>query len=146
MDYQVTWVTGNFGLVASILSYIYIWNNRSTPVECLHTILLGASKYLLRSFMDKRSASEKKQLLARIAAFSYSGFSVRITGNIAYHYRSFVGRDYKAFMQMAIFIVSSFISNEERKCWLLLSKVCIGLRVVCYNNTCRCSRLLTVIL
>ena len=86
---------------------------------------MGVSKYMVISFMEKRSAAEKIQLLARIRAFSYSGFNVRITGNIAYHYRSFVGRDYKSFMQMAIFIVSSFIGDEERKCWLLLSKVYI---------------------
>ena len=93
------------------------------PVEVLHTILLGASKYMLRTFMDKLNASQKKEILARIASFCYCGFSVRITGNIAYHYKSFIGRDFKAWMQMALFIIHSYISNDEKKCWLALSKV-----------------------
>ena len=50
------------------------------------------------------------------------GFSCRITGNIRY-YKSFVGRDFKAFMQMAMFIVPIYVSESETKCWFLLSKV-----------------------
>ena len=73
--------------------------------------------------MEKRSKREKEEMLARINAFSYCGFQCRITGNIAYYYRSFVGRDFKAFMQMAIFIVAPFLDAEEIECWLLLSKV-----------------------
>ena len=37
--------------------------------------------------------------------------------------KSFVGRDFKAFIQMAVFVVSPYISQEELKCWILLSKV-----------------------
>ena len=70
----------------------------ATPVECLHTILLGACKYMLRSFMDSASSKQKKEILAILAAFPYSGFSTRITGNICYYYKSFVGRDFKAFI------------------------------------------------
>ena len=96
---------------------------RSIPVEVLHAILLGASKYMLRTFMDKLNASQKKEILARIASFCYCGFSVRITGNIAYHYKSFIGRDFKAWMQMALFIIHGYITNDEKRCWLALSKV-----------------------
>ena len=118
---------------------------RSTPVECLHTILLGICKYMLRSFMDNRSKQEKEEMLARIKSFSYCGFKYHITGNIAYHYRSFVGRDFKAFIQMAIFIVAPFISVDERKCWLLLSKV-LYMCVIFLTCFCRYSNLLIVII
>ena len=96
---------------------------RSTPVESLHTILLGASKYMVRSFMGSCSSKQKKEILARMAAFSYCGFSVRVTGNICYYYQSFVGRDFKAWMQMALFIIAPYLSEEGKKCWLLLSQV-----------------------
>ena len=103
------------------LSYLIYCS--SIPVECLHTILLGASKYMLRSFMDKATPSMKKEILARIGSFPYCGFSCHITGNICYYYKSFVGRDFKAWMQMAVFILEHYLSASELECWLLLSKV-----------------------
>ena len=63
------------------------------------------------------------QFRAQIAAFDYSGFDVKIVGNIVYHHQSFVGRDYKAWAQMAPFIVSQFVSPDEMCLWLSLSKV-----------------------
>ena len=93
---------------------------RSTPVESLHTVLLGACKYMLRAFMD---STQKKEIGTMVQLFPYCGFSCRITGNIQY-YKSFVGRDFKAFMQMAMFIVPTiYVSESETKCWFLLSKV-----------------------
>lgn len=78
---------------------------------------------MLHSFVDKRSAQEKREILARIDAFPYCGFSCKITGNICYHYKSFVGRDFKAFLQMAMFIIYSYLSENEKECWINLSKV-----------------------
>lgn len=57
--------------------------------------------------------------MARIKAFSYSGFSVKVNGNIAYHYQSFVGRDYKAWSQMAVFTIDHYVTESEKNCWLL---------------------------
>ena len=91
--------------------YIYVHIAcRSTPVEMLHTILLGLCKYMLKSFMGSR---EKQEILARIASLSSSGLLCRITGNIAYHYQSFVGRDYKFWMQIAVFIVHPYLSENR---------------------------------
>ena len=73
--------------------------------------------------MDKRSRQEKKEILARIKSFPYCGFTTRITGNICYYYKSFVGRDFKAWMQMALFIIRPYLSESERKCWFELAKV-----------------------
>lgn len=56
-----------------------------------------------------------------IIAFPCSAIG-RITGSITY-FKSFVGRDFKAWLQMAMFIVPIFVKEEERKCWLNLSKV-----------------------
>ena len=97
--------------------------DRSTPVESLHTILLGACKYMLREFMDSLTVAQRKEILARVSAFPNCGFTTRITGNICYYFKSFVGRDFKSWMQMAIFIVSPYLSESQTKCWYLLSKV-----------------------
>ena len=78
---------------------------------------------MLRSFMDSRTASEKRLIGTMVKHFSYCGFSCRVTGNVRY-YKSFVGRDFKAFMQMAMFIVPTYLQEDEQKCWFLLSKVC----------------------
>lgn len=79
---------------------------------------------MLRSFMQRRSHREKQEIVAHVKAFNYCGFSCKVTGNIAYHYQSFVGRDFKAWIQMAVFIVDSYLSGSaERKCWFSLAKV-----------------------
>lgn len=96
---------------------------RSTPVETLHTILLGPYKYFLKTLMAKLNRQHKLEFRALIAAFDFSGFDVKIVGNICYHHQSFVGRDYKAWAQMAPFIVTHFVEEEEKSLWLCLSKV-----------------------
>ena len=96
---------------------------RSTPVETLHSILLGIAKYMLRAFMGRRSSQEKKEILAKVKAFPYSGFTTRINGNICYYYKSFVGRDFKSFLQMALFIVPAYLTNSEKQCWFQLAQV-----------------------
>ena len=110
---------------------------RSTPIETLHTILLGPYKYFLKSLIGKLNQQQKQEFRAIIAAFDYSGFDVRITGNIIYHHQSFVGRDYKAWAQMAPFIVSHFVDEEEMALWLRLSKVktVFGIKTVVLTPT-----------
>eukprot|EP00731_Ephydatia_muelleri_P004710 Em0002g886a len=46
---------------------------QSTPVEVLHTMGLGAIKYLLEELMPKMNARQKKEILARLRAFNTSG-------------------------------------------------------------------------
>ena len=85
-----------------------------TPFSC---------KYMLRSFTDHASTTVKKEILAIISSFPHSGFSSRITGNICYYYKSFVGRDFKAWLQMCVFVLHRYLSTDEIKCWLLLAKM-----------------------
>lgn len=98
-------------------------NFRSTPVEVLHTVLLGVCKYMLRTFMSSRNKHEKTEILAKLSAFSYCEFSVKIIGNIAYHYQSFIGRDFKAWMQLALLMIDAYVTDEEKKCWISLAEV-----------------------
>ena len=93
------------------------------PVESLHTILLGPYKYLLRSTIPTLSHSQKEEILARIQAFGSSGFKVKLIGNVIKYHKSFVGRDYKAWAQMAVFIIFPYLTEGDKKVWLALSKV-----------------------
>lgn len=97
--------------------------HRSIPVEVLHTFLLGPVKYFLKEVMPKLSKLQKMEILAWISAFNFSGFRVKVHGNVCYYYRSFVGRDYKAWSQMALFILSPYIGVGEQIVLLALSKV-----------------------
>lgn len=56
-------------------------------------------------------------------AFNYYGFDGKVLGNVVYHHKSFVGRDYKAWAQMALFIIGSYLPDELCGVWLSLSKV-----------------------
>jgi hypothetical protein len=86
-------------------------------------MLLGACKYFLSDVMPTLSKEHKQQVLARVSAFNMSGFSVKMHGNVCRHYKSFVGRDYKAWAQMAIFILHPYLSSGQKKVLLSLSKV-----------------------
>ena len=96
---------------------------RCTPVEALHTIPLGLCKYMLKDLMPKMSPKQKVEILARVKAFNTSGFRVKMYGIVCQYYKSFVGRDFKAWAQMAVFIISPFLDEGQKKVLLSLSKV-----------------------
>ena len=64
--------------------------------------------------IPKLSGDHQDEILARIRAFSYSGFRVRLLGNVIRHHQSFVGRDYKAWAQMELFIMYPYLSNGDK--------------------------------
>ena len=74
--------------------------------------------------MNALSHRQKAEIMARIKSFSYSGFRAKMTANLRY-VGSFVGRDFKIFAQMAVFVLSPFLSDVERNTWLSLSKVIV---------------------
>lgn len=120
---------------------------RCMPIESLHTILLGPYKYLLKSTVPTLSRTQKQEVLARIRAFNTSGFHVKLVGNVICYHQSFVGRDYKAWTQMALFIIYPYLTEEDKTIWLSLSKVgrTYFTKHTCTNYalSCRSSRLHT---
>lgn len=117
---------------------------RSLPVETLHTILLGPVKYLLKELMDRLLPAEKSTIECRINAFNFSGLNGNVNGKaicrylatqslciclimhaciIHRYHNSLVGRDYKVWAQIGIFIVWPFLTIKEKSAWLSLAKV-----------------------
>ena len=99
-------------------------NNRSTPIECLHTILLGPYKYLLAELMERLKPEEKKRIEARIEDFPHSGLPHKLYPNsIVKHFKSLHGGDLKLLAQIALFILWDFLTRTEKSVWKALSKV-----------------------
>ena len=82
---------------------------RGTPLEVLHTILLGLAKYMLKQFMPQLTNRMKEEVLARVNGFPHSGLRSKMFGNVCRYYNSFVGRDLpKGWSQMSVFIHGSY--------------------------------------
>ena len=96
---------------------------RCIPVELVHTLLLGPYKYLLPAKMAKLTQKERAELSARISAFPASGRIKKMFINIAKHYKSFVGRDFKAFAQLALFVLSPCLHQKKKFGWPCLRYV-----------------------
>ena len=102
-------------------------------METLHTILLGPYKYLLKATIPTLSTEEKEKVLAQMRCFNYSGFTGRVYGNIISYHKSFVGRDYKAWAQMALFVIGDYLSEGQRRVLLSLSKVHVYVQTHIYT-------------
>ena len=114
---------------------------RMFPFEALHTLPLGPAKHLLREEMPLLSKGQKAEILARLKAFHTSGFSVKLYGNVCYYYQSFCGRDFKAWVQMALFIIGPYLNDGELAVWKSFCKVMfiIFLFLSVYVYSTRCS-------
>ena len=96
---------------------------RQTPIEILHTIFLGCEKYLLAKTMKALSPANKKKVSARIESCDFTPFPPKIASNIPKTYGSLVGRDFKVWAQVAVFILDDIIPSEELETWVHLSNV-----------------------
>ena len=48
-------------------------------MECLHTLLLGAYKYMFNALMNSLSSDQKSEVSARIDKFPPSGMSLKLS-------------------------------------------------------------------
>ena len=103
-------------------------------MEVLHTLLLGPYKYLVINIMGRLTSAQKLEVLARISSFPFSGFAIHLTRNIAKYYKSFVGRDFKALAQLALFVFLPYLTAGEIEVWFALSKVSISIYKWCNSN------------
>ena len=105
------------------LKQTFNFDYRSTPVDCLHTILLGGYKYLFKELMERLSSEQKNEVSANIDCFPRSGLNISISGSMTRYHQSCVGRDFKSLAQIAPFVLWRYLSVNEKKIWLYLSKV-----------------------
>ena len=59
-------------------------------------------------------------------AFNFSAFQDKLGYNLCWHFRSFVGRDYKVLSQVELFVLGPYMTPSEKIVWLSLSKVCFA--------------------
>ncbi|KAH9819653.1 hypothetical protein DFH28DRAFT_886252, partial [Melampsora americana] len=98
--------------------------HQNTPVEVLHVILLGVSKYLLRHQMQSTSTKEKNEVWGRWRSFDTSGLNIpRIQPKtMIQHFLSLTGKEFRVVLQAAPFIFFECkMSQEERETWTALS-------------------------
>lgn len=113
-------MAGGYLLVSIIMVFCPL---SSSPVEVLHCILLGPLKYLLKDFISSLNGEQKKEVLARIKSIGSSGIEGKVYGNICYYFKSFVGRDFKAWAQIAPMVAGPYLSEDKKNTWIALSKV-----------------------
>ena len=53
----------------------------------------------------------KDEVLARVNAFPHSGLSAKMYGNVFHYFKLFVGRDFKGWAQMAVFVFKSIFEH-----------------------------------
>ncbi|KAH9821264.1 hypothetical protein DFH28DRAFT_1079308 [Melampsora americana] len=95
-----------------------------TPVEMLHVILLGVTKYLLRNQMNRCSPTEKNRISAQWRSFNCSGLNIPPIQpkTMIIHFLSLNGKEFRTVIQAAPFIFFECnLSSEERDVWTSLA-------------------------
>ncbi|KAJ7764528.1 hypothetical protein DFH07DRAFT_376904 [Mycena maculata] len=100
--------------------------HQDTPVEILHVILLGFVKYFWRDAVARLKKPEDKELLiARLSSFNVSGLGISpLSGHTLVTYAgSLTGRDFRAIVQAAPFVLQGLLPKEKIHAWAALSAV-----------------------
>ncbi|KAI6144100.1 hypothetical protein BKA82DRAFT_4331110 [Pisolithus tinctorius] len=99
-----------------------------TPVEVLHTVLLGFVKYFWRDVVNIRVGKNKikcELLEARLSSFDTTGLGIPpLSGHTLVQYAgSLVGCDFRAIAQAAPFVLHGLVPQECYEAWVALSKM-----------------------
>ncbi|KAI6155653.1 hypothetical protein BKA82DRAFT_4326751 [Pisolithus tinctorius] len=99
-----------------------------TPVEVLHTVLLGFVKYFWRDVVNIRVGKNKIKcglLEACLSSFDTTGLGIPpLSGHTLVQYAgSLVGHDFHAIAQAAPFVLHGLVPQECYEAWVALSKM-----------------------
>lgn len=98
-----------------------------TPVEILHTVLLGFVKYFWRDVIQNQlKGPENKDLLkTRLSSLDVAGLGInKISGHMLVQYAgSLTGRDFRVIAQVAPFVLHDLVSKACFDTWISLSNL-----------------------
>ena len=84
--------------------------------------------------MKGLTPANKKKVKARVEVFDFSAFPRKVASSITTMYGSYVGRDFKLWAQIAVFILMDIITDEELEVWRNLSEVGYYIQYMCFTN------------
>ncbi|KAI9620308.1 hypothetical protein H4Q26_013878 [Puccinia striiformis f. sp. tritici PST-130] len=96
-----------------------------TPVEILHVFLLGVVKYMVRDLMGKMKPAQLGLIEGRYRAFQKAGLNIPSLSPyyMAKHSSNFTGKEFKAVLQSAPFVLFDFMEPAERLAWIALCEL-----------------------
>ena len=100
-----------------------------TPVEILHTVLLGFVKYFWRDIVHNQlgTNTRKKELLkTRLSSLDVSGLQLgqRLNGHTLVQYAgSLTGRDFRVIAQVAPYVLYDLVPTVCLDAWVSLSNL-----------------------
>ena len=82
-------------------------------------------KYIVKKTNNAEliSGTDKENFKAKIDAFDFSAHCRRLPNSFEKIYGSCVGRDFRLWAQIAVFILDGLISENELQVWLYISEV-----------------------
>ncbi|XP_070549617.1 uncharacterized protein [Ptychodera flava] len=100
-------------------------NGRSLAFERLHNIELGIVKIFTQLTFESMTARDRELLELKLKAFDWTPFKRTLSPSFIDKFQSYVGRDFKLWAQIAIFILAGNISAQHLRLWHLISEVFI---------------------
>ena len=110
--------------------------HQDTPVETLHTYLLGVVKYIWEQTIFNLKDHELKIVIARLNSFQEAGLNIpKINAEyMIRYYRSLLGKHFKALVQVMVFVVHDLVSETLLKAWERLGDIGILLWQTSISN------------
>ncbi|KAJ7223043.1 hypothetical protein GGX14DRAFT_626835 [Mycena pura] len=98
---------------------------RDTPIELLHTILLGVLKYVWHATHKSWTAEQKKTFELRLQAANISGLTIEgiRAAYIVQYANSLIGRQFKTLLQCTIFQLHDMTDENLFRAWMTVGEL-----------------------